>query len=199
MAELFDDHSPLQLLPAGASLDGKGAALHPDRPPAVQSDAGVDRVGGFWKTAAPPAWARTTAPTSSPARSTPAASCPKPAVFAWGPPPPSTARAMAWPTAAVRSLMSAQGELPQLPPLGQPFDMVELRSRRRGAQHRLRPPAAQRGAGRAVLPRRPPLQGLKDESAKEEKRPAVQLPALRRTVQVQLSATKASPAARQHH
>ncbi len=78
--------------------------------------------------------------------------------------------------------MSAQGELPQLPPLGQPFDMVELRSADGevlSIDYGHTPPSVERG--RSVLLEDLKLQGLKDESAKEEKRPAVQLPALRRT------------------
>ena len=67
-------------------------------------------------------------------------------------------------------LISAQGELPKLPPLGQPFDVVELRSASgevisidyTGTQ----PTVSQ---GTAVMLDDLALKGLKDESVKEEK------------------------------
>ena len=67
------------------------------------------------------------------------------------------------------TLISAQGELPKLPPLGQPFPMVELRSADGevlSIDYGAAPPELSRG--RAVLLEELQLTGLKDESAKEE-------------------------------
>lgn len=67
-------------------------------------------------------------------------------------------------------LRSAQGELPQLPQLGQPFGMVELRSSDGevlSIDYSTIPPQAARG--RAVQLEDLQLQGLKDDSVKEEK------------------------------
>ena len=67
-------------------------------------------------------------------------------------------------------LRSAQGELPQLPPLGQSFGMVELRSSDGevlSIDYSTTPPQASRG--RAVQLQDLQMQGLKDASVKEEK------------------------------
>ncbi|MBK6594471.1 MAG: DUF4178 domain-containing protein [Burkholderiales bacterium] len=67
-------------------------------------------------------------------------------------------------------LISAQGELPKLPPLGQPFDVVELRSASGeviSIDYTGTPPAVSQGT--AVLLDDLALKGLKDESTKEEK------------------------------
>ena len=68
------------------------------------------------------------------------------------------------------TLISAQGELPKLPPLGQPFNVVELRSA--GGEvisidYTGTPPSVSQGT--AVLLDDLALKGLKDESTKEEK------------------------------
>ena len=68
------------------------------------------------------------------------------------------------------SLISAQGELPKLPPLGQPFDVVELRSDSGeviSIDYTGTPPTVSQGT--AVLLDDLALKGLKDSSAKEEK------------------------------
>jgi len=67
-------------------------------------------------------------------------------------------------------LISAQGELPKLPPLGQPFDVVELRSASGeviSIDYTGTPPTVSQG--KAVLLDDLALKGLKDSSAKEEK------------------------------
>ena len=74
-------------------------------------------------------------------------------------------------------LLSAQGELPKLPPLGQPFSVVELRSPEGEVLSIDYGPATAAGAaastavsaGRAVLLEDLQFTGLKDESAREEK------------------------------
>ena len=68
------------------------------------------------------------------------------------------------------TLISAQGELPKLPPLGQPFDVVELRSASGeviSIDYTDTPPTVSQGT--AVLLDDLALKGLKDESTKEEK------------------------------
>jgi hypothetical protein len=87
-------------------------------------------------------------------------------------------------------LISAQGELPKLPPLGQPFGMVELRSADGevlSIDYGRQPPG---GARRAVLLEDLQLQGLKDESAKDEKGRQFNCPHCGAPVQVQLATTK---------
>ena len=77
-------------------------------------------------------------------------------------------------------LLSAQGELPKLPPLGQPFSVVELRSPEGEVLSIDYGPVSAVGAagaaastavsaGRAVLLEDLQFTGLKDESAREEK------------------------------
>ncbi|QTN26704.1 DUF4178 domain-containing protein [Rhodoferax sp. AJA081-3] len=68
------------------------------------------------------------------------------------------------------ALISAQGELPKLPPLGQAFQVVELRSATGeviSIDYTGTPPTVSQGT--AVLLDDLALKGLKDESAKEEK------------------------------
>ena len=75
------------------------------------------------------------------------------------------------------ALMSAQGELPHLPPLGQPFAMVELRSQGGGNAHPVgevlsidystQPPTVT--IGQPVLLDDLKLSGLRTESVKDEK------------------------------
>ena len=67
-------------------------------------------------------------------------------------------------------LISAQGELPKLPPLGQPFDVVELRSASGeviSIDYTATPPVVSQGT--AVQLDDLALKGLKDESVKNEK------------------------------
>jgi ribosomal protein S27E len=66
-------------------------------------------------------------------------------------------------------LISAQGELPKLPPLGQPFAVVELRGEAEvlSIEYGTQPPTVSRGS--SVLLEELKLKGLKDESAKNEK------------------------------
>jgi hypothetical protein len=69
------------------------------------------------------------------------------------------------------ALMSAQGELPRLPALGQPFAMVELRSQTAGEvlsiDYSTQPPSV--SIGQAVRLEDLQLSGLRDESVKDEK------------------------------
>jgi hypothetical protein len=106
-------------------------------------------------------------------------------------------------------LLAAQGELPHLPPLGTPFAMVELRSQGDAAEGNSRPGGA-RGPGVLTLDYGPTLVGepvavslgqsvlledlamvgIKSESAKDEKGRQFSCPACGAPVSVDLAQTK---------
>jgi len=89
------------------------------------------------------------------------------------------------------SLMSAQGELPKLPPIGQPFAMVELRGTEGDVvsiDYGSQPPAVARG--RAVLLDELQMSGLRDEAAKEEKGRQFACPNCGAPVELTLASTK---------
>jgi hypothetical protein len=100
MAELFDDHSPLQLMASGRiTARWQGAALHPDRPPAVQGRRGVwTEWAAFLQDGSAGHLGEDNGAYVFTRPSTPAASCPRPRAFASAPPRPSTASPTAWPT-----------------------------------------------------------------------------------------------------
>jgi hypothetical protein len=88
-------------------------------------------------------------------------------------------------------LLSAQGELPKLPPLGQPFAMVELRSpdgEVLSVDYGAQPPAVSRG--RSVLLEQLKLTGLREEAAKEEKGRQFSCPNCGAPVEVTLGTSK---------
>ena len=88
-------------------------------------------------------------------------------------------------------LISAQGELPKLPPLGQPFSVVELRSAEGevvSIDYTGTPPVVSRGT--AVQLDDLALKGLKDASAKEEKGRQFNCPHCGAPVTVQLATSK---------
>ena len=91
---------------------------------------------------------------------------------------------------AVR-LVSAQGELPKLPPLGQPFQVVELRSADGevlSIDYGSQPPQVQRG--RAVRLEDLRLTGLKEESVKQESGRQFNCPRCGAPVRVELASSK---------
>lgn len=93
-------------------------------------------------------------------------------------------------------LISAQGELPRLPALGVPFAMVELRSQTGtdgsgnvlSVDYSTQPPAVSMGS--AVLLDDLQLRGLRDASAKEEKGRQFACPHCGATLTVQLATSK---------
>ena len=88
-------------------------------------------------------------------------------------------------------LVSAQGELPKLPPLGQPFQVVELRSADGevlSIDYGSQPPQVQRG--RAVRLQDLRLTGLKEESARDEQGRQFNCPRCGAPVRVELASTK---------
>jgi endogenous inhibitor of DNA gyrase (YacG/DUF329 family) len=89
------------------------------------------------------------------------------------------------------ALVSAQGELPKLPPLDKPFAMVELRSSDGevlSIDYGHAPPAVSRG--RAVRLEDLQLSGLREESAKEEKARQFACPHCGAQVNVKLDTSK---------
>lgn len=90
------------------------------------------------------------------------------------------------------SLVSAQGELPHLPPLNQPFAMVELRSAEGEVlsfDYGSQPPTVSRG--RAVLLEELQMSGLRDEFVKEERGRQFACPHCGAPVEVTLANSKA--------
>jgi hypothetical protein len=196
MAELFDDHSPLQLMASGTYPAGwPGCALHAGRPPAIQIGrrGHLDRMAGAFlqRRQHRPRWARTTAPTSS---REPVGAGPRDARQAEQLPrrhhhghqrhaataSPSTGQSVA-------ADGSAQGELPHLPPLGQSFDggrAAQRRMARRCSASTTAPrsPASRPSVsvGRPVTAGRPAADRPEGRIGQGRKRPPVRLPALRR-------------------
>ena len=193
MAELFDDHSPLQLMASGRiTLDGK------DLPFTLIGRLQYKTEAGIWTewiaflqdgelatlSEDNGAYVFTRSATLSQALPDARSLRPGASVSIDGKP---------WSVAfsGQAQLLSAQGELPKLPPLGEPFDLIELRSSDgevlsidAGRQ----PPGVDRG--RAVLLEDLKLQGLKDASAKEEKGRQFSCPNCGAPVQVKLQNSK---------
>ncbi|MFZ5485480.1 MAG: DUF4178 domain-containing protein [Pseudomonadota bacterium] len=216
MAELFDDHSPLQLGASGRFQEG-GKALAFTLVGRLQykSSTGVwsewyallDDGNIAWLAEDNGAYVFTRP--LAPRRPLPDA-----ARFRVG-----TGTAIAGKPFSVTfneqvALIAAQGELPKLPPLGVPFAVVELRSAdgevlsleynpaSAGAAPALaaapdpataatlQPAAPSVSRGRAVSLDELQLQGLKDESAREEKARQFSCPHCGAPVQVQLERSK---------
>ena len=193
MAELFDDHSPLQLMASGRiTLDGKELSFTLIGRLQYKTEAGIwtEWVAflqdGELATLSEDNGAYVFTRTASLAQPLPEASTLRPgSSISWG----GTLWSVAFSGQA--QLLSAQGELPKLPPLGEPFDLIELRSSDgevlsidTGHQ----PPSVDRG--RAVLLDELKLQGLKDESVKDEKGREFSCPNCGSPVQVQLGTSK---------
>ncbi len=193
MAELFDDHSPLQLMASGRIvLGGK------EEPFTLIGRLQYKNEAGTWAE-----WAAYlndgSMATLGEDNGAYVFTRPDPSIHNF----PDANRLRAGTTTAVNgksfsvafagqgSLISAQGELPKLPPLGQPFAMLELRSSDGevlSIDYGTQPPHVERG--RSVLLEDLKLQGLKDESAKDEKGRQFDCPHCGAPVQVQLETTK---------
>lgn len=97
------------------------------------------------------------------------------------------------------TLMSAQGELPKLPPLNTPFDLVELRGDQGDVisiDYSAQPPELSQG--RAVLLEDLQLTGLQDEETKTETGQHFSCPNCAAPVQVTLASTKSLTCASCH-
>ena len=193
MAEVFDDHSPLQLMASGRILlDGK------EQPFTLIGRLQYKGDEGSW--AEWIAWLQDgTAATL--AEDNGAYVFTRPTTLGREPPEPERFRvgmttAVAGKPFSVAAnvraqLVAAEGELPRLPPLGQPFQVVELRSddgEVLSIDYGSHPPQAQRG--RAVRIEDLRMQGLKDESAKDEQGRQFNCPNCGAPVRVQLDTTK---------
>lgn len=193
MAELFDDHSPLQLMASGRiELDGQAQSFTLIGRLQFKSDAGrwtewvaflqdgtmasLGEDNGSYVFTRPVQVEQAVPPAGG---------------FRLGNNVTINGKAYSVAFSGEAALISAQGELPKLPELGQPFDMVELRSSDGevlSIDYGRQPPQLERG--RAVLLEDLKLQGLKDESAKDEKGRQFNCPNCGAPVTVQLASTK---------
>lgn len=189
MAELFDDHSPLQLMASGR-VEGKAftligrlqyksaagvwtewIALFDDG-----SQAFLGEDNGAYVLCRP-------RPVS---RDIPAAS-----VFRVGAGTAINGQPYSVAFSDQVSLIAAQGELPKLPPLGFPFGLVELRSDSGevlSIDYSSTPPAV--SAGREVLLESLQLSGLKQESVKDEVGRQFNCPHCGAAIEITLANTK---------
>lgn len=168
MAELFDDHSPLQLMASGRWRDrgftlvgrlqyrsGSGTWTEWN---ALFDDGATGFLGednGSYVFSVPAAMQR---------------EVPQASQFRVGATTAIGGKGFSVASNDQVALISAQGELPKLPPLGQPFGVVELRSADGeviSIDYGSSPPALARG--KAVLLEELKLAGLREESAREEK------------------------------
>ena len=193
MAELFDDHSPLQLFASGRiTLDGKEQPFTLIGRLQFQSDAGVwTEWVAFLEDGSTASLGEDNGSYVFTRKIDPGRELPEASRFRLGAPTAINGKSYSVAYSGSAQLVSAQGELPQLPPLGHPFDMVELRSADGevlSIDYGHTPPSVERG--RSVLLEDLKLQGLKDESAKEEKGRQFNCPHCGAPVQVQLSTTK---------
>jgi ribosomal protein S27E len=193
MAELFDDHSPLQLMASGRiQLDGKDLPFTLIGRLQYKGDAGVWTEwaaflqDGTLATLGEDNGAYVFTRPIDPGRVMPEA-----ARWSIGSTTAINGKPYSVAYAGQAQLISAQGELPRLPPLGQPFDMVELRSADGevvSIDYGHQPPSVERG--KSVLLEDLQLTGLKDESAKDEQGRQFNCPHCGAPVQVQLASSK---------
>ena len=193
MAELFDDHSPLQLMATGrVPLDGKELPFTLVGRLQFKGDAGVWTEwaafldDGSLATLSEDNGAYVFTRAIDPGRELPEARR-----FRVGTTTAINGKPYSVAFSGQACLIAAQGELPKLPPLGEPFGMVELRSSEGDVlsiDYSRQPPQVERG--RAVLLDDLKLQGLKDASVKDEKGRQFSCPHCGAPVQVQLATTK---------
>ena len=193
MAELFDDHSPLQLMASGRiQLDGKELPFTLIGRLQYKGDAGVWTEwaaflqDGSLATLGEDNGAYVFTRPINPGREMPEAER-----FRVGTTTAINGKPYSVAYTGQAQLISAQGELPKLPPLGQPFGMVELRSADGevvSIDYGHTPPGVERG--KSVLLEDLQLTGLKEESAKDEKARQFNCPHCGAPVQVQLASTK---------
>jgi endogenous inhibitor of DNA gyrase (YacG/DUF329 family) len=190
MAELFDDHSPLQLMAAGTwekkpftvvgrlqYRSGSGTWTEWNVLFNDGSTGWLAEDNGSYVMAVPARVER---------------ELPKPEVFRVGATTAIGGKTYQVASNDEASLISAQGELPKLPPLNKPFAMVELRSADNevlSIDFGSEPPAI--ASGRPVMLEELQLTGLRDESAKESKGRQFFCPNCGAPVEVQLETTKA--------
>ena len=193
MAELFDDHSPLQLLASGrAPLEGREQAFTLVGRLQWRSAAGL---WSEWVACLPDGSTATLSEDNGAYVLTRpiavARALPPAAQFRLGSTTTINGKAYSVAYAGDALLVAAQGELPQLPPLGRAIPLVELRSADGevvSIDYSSTPQRVERG--RAVRLEDLQLQGLKDASVKEERARQFSCPHCGAPVQVQLLSTK---------
>ena len=193
MAELFDDHSPLQLMASGRiTLDGKEHPFTLIGRLQYKNEAGVwTEWVAFLQDGTMASLGEDNGSYVFTRPMDPGRELPEASRFRVGSTTAINGKPYSVAFSGQASLISAQGELPKLPALGQPFDMVELRSEDGevlSIDYGHQPPHVERG--KSVLLEDLQLQGLKDESAKDEKGRQFNCPHCGAPVQVQLSTTK---------
>eukprot|EP01034_Spumella_vulgaris_P041797 gene41797-51802_t len=172
MAELFDDHSPLQLMASGrAKLDGQEQPFTLIGRLQYKTEAGVwTEWVAFLQDGTMASLGEDNGAYVFTRQINPGRELPEASRFRLGATTAINGKSYSVAFSGSAQLLSAQGELPKLPPLGQPFDMVELRSADGevlSIDYGHTPPNVERGT--SVLLEDLQLQGLKDASAKEEK------------------------------
>ena len=201
MAELFDDHSPMQLLASG-TWNGQGFTL-------------VGRLQYKYREGTWTEWHALLADGSSawlgddngayvftlPLNAQ--RELPTPDRFRVGGTTAINGKTFSVASNETVSLISAEGELPHLPALGQEFSVVDLRSAEGEVLSVDYGPTLDGGRpalslGRAVLLDDLKLSGLRDESAKEEKGQQFACPNCGATVAVTLASTKSITCASCH-
>ncbi len=210
MAELFDDHSPLQLQASGVwnragvktafTLVGRLQYKYGQGTWTEWHAVLVDGTSAYLSEDNG-AYVFTTPLIGQP-------NVPDAATFAVGQSTRINGKPFAVASNQVVTLISAQGELPHLPKLGEPFAVVELRSQTDGLgigsglgaaagvgagevlsiDYGTQPPTLSMGA--TVLLEDLQLSGLKDESAKDEKARQFACPNCGASVQVKLDTSK---------
>ena len=193
MAELFDDHSPLQLMASGRiQQGGKDVPFTLIGRLQYKGDAGVwTEWAAFLQDGTLATLGEDNGAYVFTRPIDPGREMPKAAQFRVGATTAINGQPYSVAYTGQASLIAAQGELPKLPPLGQPFGMVELRSAEGevvSIDYGHQPPGVERG--KAVLLEDLQLTGLKDESAKDEKGRQFNCPHCGAPVQVQLASTK---------
>ena len=194
MAELFDDHSPLQLMASGRiQLDGQDQPFTLIGRLQYQGDAGTwTEWVAFLQDGSLASLGEDNGAYVFTRPMDPGREMPEAERFRLGTTTAINGKPYSVAFSGQAHLLSAQGELPQLPPLGQPFAMVELRSddgEVLSIDYGSQPPHVERG--RSVELEDLHLQGLKDESVKEEKGGRqFNCPHCGAPVQVKLSSTK---------
>lgn len=193
MAELFDDHSPLQLMASGRiTLDGKTQPFTLIGRLQYKSDTGTWTE---WNTILNDGSMATLGEDNGAyvfTRNAPTPhNLPDAARFQVGTTTAINGKRFSVAAHVQATLVSAQGELPKLPPLGQPFTVIELRSEEGevlSIDYGSTPAHMERG--HAVQLENLQMQGLKDESAKEEKGRQFNCPHCGAPVQVKLDDTQ---------
>ena len=189
MSELFDDFSPLQLMASG-KWEGKPFTLIGRLQYKYAQGTWSEWIAGFDDGSTGSLSEDNGAFVFSTALATSSA-IPAASNFVVGKTTAINGKSFTIATNNTVSLLSAQGELPKLPALGTPFEVVELRGDQGDVisiDYNIIPAAV--SSGRAVLLEDLQLKGLKDEQAKAESGQQFACPNCAASLQVSLASTK---------